>query len=123
MSLANYLEDALVNHVCLGGGAYTRPSSLNVKLHTADPGETGASNAAATTLRKAITFGAASGGVATQVGTISWTSVANAETVSHFSIWDDISAGNCLGYGQLTASKSLQVGDNLDLTGLTFGLD
>lgn len=121
MSLSNYLENKLVDHVC-GGSAFTQPSGVYAKLHTGDPGEDGTANAATETTRKALSFGAASGGVATQSGTASWTNVAATETVTHISLWDASSAGNCLGSGALTASKSLQAGDNFDLTSVTFTL-
>jgi hypothetical protein len=31
--------------------------------------------------------------------------------VTHISLWDNLTAGNCLGAGALTASKTLAIGD------------
>jgi hypothetical protein len=126
MSLSNYLEDALLNHIRPGGATLTQPSNLYVKLHTADPGEAGTTAASAETTRKVVSFGASSSGTMTSTGTISWTSWpggANGEVISHFSVWDNISAGNCYGSGALAASKTMNTGDQLDLTSITWSLD
>lgn len=40
MSKSNYLELALLDHVC-GGGSYTRPTDVWFALYSAMPGETG----------------------------------------------------------------------------------
>lgn len=122
MSLADYLEDKLVDHVC-GGAAFTQPAARYVKLHIGNPGEACTSNAAAETTRKAATFGASSAGTATTTSTLSWTSYPAAETVTHFSMWDASTAGNALGYGSLDASHAMQIGDTLNITSLTFTLD
>ena len=125
MTLSNYLENAIGNAL-RGGGAgtsYTAPAAIYAKLHTGDPGEAGTSNAATETTRQEAQFGAASGGVISLSNTPTWTNVAATETISHISIWDNSTAGNCLGSGALTASKALTAGDNFQLTALTVTLD
>lgn len=106
----------------LAGTAFTAPSSANVKLHTGDPGSAGTSNASAETTRKALTWSAASAGSKAIAATLpSWaTWSAGSETISHISVWDNISAGNFLFSVALTASKSVTNGDTLNLTSLTF---
>jgi hypothetical protein len=106
----------------LGATAFTAPSSANVKLHTGDPGSAGTSNASAETTRKALTWSAASAGSKAIAATLpSWaTWSAGSETISHISVWDNISAGNFLFSVALTASKSVTNGDTLNLTSLTF---
>lgn len=121
MSLSDYLENKLLDH--LRGVSYTAPSGLYVKLHTGDPGEAGTGNAAGETTRQQATFAAASGGAMTTSGTVTWTNVAAAETISHISIWDASTAGNCLGSGALSASKTVAIGDTLQLTAITWSLD
>jgi hypothetical protein len=123
MSLSNYLEDELLDH--LRGSAYTAPSGLYVKLHTGDPGEAGTNNAAGETDRIAVTFGAASSGSMSGTGSpvAEWTNVSTTETITHFSIWDNSTAGNCLGSGALSGSVSVTAGDTLQLTALTWALD
>jgi hypothetical protein len=116
--LSNYLEDAIANAL-RGGGAgssFTAPAAVYAKLHLGDPGEDGTSNAAAETTRKAVTFGASSGGVISLSNTPSWTSYPAAESVTHISIWDDVSAGNCLGSGATAATHTMQIGDTLNLS-------
>ena len=116
MSLSNYAENELTDHL-LGTGAWTTPTNIYVKLHTGDPGEDCTTNAATETTRVAVTYAAASGGVATQNGTDpAWTSVSTTETYTHISIWDASTAGNPLAYGALGASVAVTAGDNFTLT-------
>lgn len=90
--------------------------SVQAKLHTGDPGAAGTSNASAETTQKAITFGAASGGSATQTGTQTWTPwAAGSETITHVSYWI---GGVFKGSFQLTTPKPMTNGDTLVLSGL-----
>lgn len=125
MSISDYLENAWLNAI-RGGGAgtsYTAPALVYAKLHIGDPGEAGTANAAGNTTRQAVAFAAASGGVIALSSGGAWTNVSTAETYSHVSLWDDVSAGNCLGSGAMAASKTVAVGDNFTLTALTYTLD
>lgn len=124
MSLSNYLEDALLNHL-RGGTAYTQPSTLYVKLHTADGGEAGTTAAATNSTRKLVAFGASSSGSMAATGTpvAEWLAVSTTETYSHFSMWDHVSAGNCLGGGALSATAAMVAGDTFQITALTWALD
>lgn len=126
MSLSNYLEDALLNHI-RDGATFTPPADLYVKLHTGDPGEAGTSNASAETTREIVTFGAASGGSMVSNGTqpewTSWPAPADNETITHFSIWDNVSAGNCLGAGAWASGKTMDTGDTFAPTSITWTLD
>ena len=122
MSASNYLENAFANALRGGGNgtSYTAPSAVYAKLHTGDPGEDGTSNAAGNTSRQAVEFGAASGGVISLTNSPSWTSVSTTETYSHISLWDNSTAGNCLGAGALSSSVSVTAGDTFNLTALTY---
>jgi len=111
MSFSNYLENEILDHV-FRGVAYSPPSSIYVKLHTGNPGENGTSNAAGETTRKQATFGTASGGTISNNADIEWTNVSNTETITHISLWDHATSGNCLGYGALTTPRALTAGDN-----------
>lgn len=113
MSLSNYLENALLNHV-RGGTAFTQPSGLYVKLHVGDPGEDCTANPATETTRQQATFGAASGGVISNTGAISWTNVAGTEDYTHASLWDAATAGNPLVSGTVTAN-AVTAGDTFTL--------
>ena len=122
MSASNYLENAFANALRGGGNgtSYTAPAAVYAKLHTGDPGEDGTSNAAGNTSRQAVEFGAASGGVISLTNSPSWTSVSTTETYSHISLWDNSTAGNCLGAGALSSSVSVTAGDTFNLTALTY---
>jgi hypothetical protein len=110
MSISNYLELELLDHV-FGVGSYTAPAGVYVKLHLGDPGETGTGNPAAETDRVQATFGtpAASGSISNTVA-IQWTGLAATETLTHLSLWDASTAGNCLWTGALTGSVNVSSG-------------
>lgn len=122
MSMSDYLENAVANALRGGGNgtSYTAPAAVYAKLHTGDPGEAGTSNAAGNTSRQAVEFGAASGGVISLSNAPSWTNVSTTETYSHVSLWDNSTAGNCLGSGALSSSVSVTAGDTFNLTALTY---
>lgn len=117
LSAAN-TANKLLETIGRSGTTFTA-GSLYVKLHTADPGATGATAASAVTTRYAATFSAASAGsmaLTSMGGTWSMTAT---ETISHISLWDASTAGNFLWSVALTASKSVVSGDTLSLTSLT----
>lgn len=120
MSYSDYLEDKINDAVCNNVALQVAQSYL--KLHTGDPGEAGTANAAGETTRHAASFGASASGTATSDADVTWTNVSTAETYTHVSMWDASSAGNCLGSGALTASKTVAVGDtfNIPSGSLTF---
>lgn len=122
MSISNYAELKILEHTT-GKTAWTIPSNVYVKLHTGDAGEAGTTNAAGETTRKVAAWAtAASGSIATSA-TIEWTNVAATETYSHWSLWDDLSAGNCLWTGALSSSAAVTAGDTFQITSLTLSLD
>lgn len=108
---SDYLEAALLNHV-FRNTALTSPSTVYIKLHTGAPGEAGTANAASNTTRKAVTFAAPSGGVIASSAAVEWLNVPTGETYSHVSYWDNLTAGNCLATGPMTASKTVDAGDD-----------
>jgi phage gp29-like protein len=75
-----------------------------VKLHVSDPGANGTSGAATETTRKVVSFGAASAGAITSDADISWTNIAGSQDATHFTAWDNISAGNFLFSGTITGN-------------------
>jgi hypothetical protein len=114
VSISNFLEDTLLNLV-FNGTAYGGQSTVYVKLHVGDPGEAGTANPASETTRAAATFGTASGGAISNDAPIQWTNLAASETITHISLWDASTGGNCLWAGPLTASKAVNAGDNLTI--------
>ena len=122
MSISNYAELKILEHTT-GKTAWTIPTNVYIKLHTADAGEAGTSSAASETTRKVAAWAtAASGSIATSA-TLEWTNVAATETYTHWSMWDDVSAGNCLWTGALSSSAAVTAGDTFQITSLTLSLD
>ena len=122
MSISNYAELKILEHTT-GKTAWTIPTNVYVKLHTADAGEAGTSSAATETTRKVAAWAtAASGSIATSA-TLEWTNVAATETYSHWSLWDASTAGNALWSGALASSAAVTAGDTFQITSLTLTLD
>lgn len=131
MSFGDWAENAAIDWL-FGGAAPTRPSARYVSLHTANPGETGASEQNGANdlgyARKAITFAAASGGSTVNNGTPpSWTSTdsGNWAASTHFGVWDAVTGGNFLGGGALTTARTIGPGDSATFANgsLTITLD
>lgn len=120
MSISNYAENAVLD-------AFRNVSfavaNTYIKLHLGDPGEDGTANPAAETTREAVSFSAASTGSMVSSATVEWTNVAATEVYTHWSMWDNATAGNCLWTGALGASASMTAGDTFQLTSLTLTLD
>ena len=122
MSISNYAELKILEHTT-GKTAWTIPSNVYVKLHTADAGEAGTTSAATETTRKVAAWATAASGAIATSATIEWTNVAATETYSHWSLWDAATAGNCLWTGALSSSASVTAGDTFQITSLTLSLD
>lgn len=99
------------------------PTTVYIKLHTGDAGEDGTANAATNTSRQSASWAAASSGSIATNATISWTNVSTTETYSHWSMWDNSTAGNCLWTGALSSSAAVTAGDTFQITALTLSLD
>ena len=120
MSISNYAELAFLD--TLSGTSFSVAGTY-VKLHTGDPGEAGTSNAATNTSRQSASWSAASAGSKAISSAITWTNVSTTETYSHWSLWDNSTAGNCLWSGALSSSASVTAGDTFQITALTLSLD
>jgi hypothetical protein len=122
MTIGNYLENEWLDS--LDGSAQTYSASATfLKLHLGDPGENGTGNPASNTSRQAVAFNAASAGSKVSSATVVWTNVSATETYSHWSMWDNSTAGNCLWYGQLSSNAAVTAGDTFEITALTLTLD
>jgi hypothetical protein len=115
VSLSDYAEKAILDHV-FGPTPLTAPAGRYVSLHSADPGENGASELAASNgyARQAATFAAASLGAGTtsNSGVVTFTNTGSAwTTATHFGVWDAVSGGNFLGGGDLPVDKTVGAGD------------
>jgi hypothetical protein len=128
--MTNYLENKLVDHL-FRAQTLTAPANLHVSLHTADPTETGAVGevsgngytrgaVASSLVNWAGTQGAGTtvassgtGGVTSNNGVIGFPTPSGAGwgVVTHFAVWDAATGGNCLLYGSLGTSKTVNSGD------------
>lgn len=133
MSLSNYLENEIVDHI-FRARSYSGPATIYVSLHTGDPGESGASSEVSTSgtnyARAALAASASNwkgtgnevtgvdsagtGGQTKNAVTITF-NVPSATwgTVTHFALWDAVSSGNCLGSGALTTAKVINTSDTV----------
>lgn len=114
MSLSNYLETKILDHV-FGGTAYTAPSTLYVALYTAAPGETGGGTELSGSgyARQTAAF-TTSGNTTSNSAAIEFpTATAAWGTITHVGVFDASTAGNLLVYTALTASKTIDSGDVL----------
>lgn len=122
MSFSNFLEDELLDHV-FGAASYSAPGTIHISLHTADPGETGASEVAssnnysrAAVTNNATNFPAASGGAKANGTLIQFATPSGSwGTVTHVGAWDASSAGNFLGGGALSVSQAIASGNDVEI--------
>jgi hypothetical protein len=83
-----------------------------LSLHTADPGQTGASEG--TDGRQAITFAASSNGTQASNDAQSWASAKGGQTYTDFGIWTAATGGNYLRGGPLNGSYTPTAGQPID---------
>jgi len=122
MSISNYAELKILEHTT-GKTSWTMPATVYVKLHLGDPGEAATSNAAVEDTRKSAAWATAASGAIATSATLEWTSVSTTETYSHWSMWDNLTAGNALWTGALSTSAAVTAGDTFQITTLTLSLD
>ena len=117
---SSYLEGKLLD-LTLGGVAFTAPATVYVALYTAAPTDagggtevSGGSYARPAVTNNATNWPAATGSPRSKANgaVITYpTPSANWGTVTHFGIFDALTAGNLLYWAPLTASKVINNGD------------
>lgn len=120
MSKSDYLENEILDHV-LGGGDYTRPATVYIALFTAAPNDagggtevTGGSYARAAVTNNATNWPAASSGAKSNGVAIDFpTPNAGWGLVTSFALFDAATDGNLLYYGDLGASKTIDIDDDV----------
>lgn len=118
-SKTDYLENALLDHV-LRNTAFTSPATVYVGLYTVAPTDVGAGTevTGGSYARQATTFGVAASGSTSNTGTVAFpTATAPWGTVVAMGIFDAVSAGNLLYYGNLAVSKIVGNGDTISFAG------
>jgi hypothetical protein len=119
--ISSYLANAWLN--ALGNATSFSVTTAYVKLHVGDPGSAGTSNAATETTRKSVSFAAASNGALASDADVSWTNIAGSQDATHFTAWDNETAGNFLFSGTITGN-AYTAGDTYTISsaGLTVSL-
>ncbi len=122
---SNYLETQLFNLI-FRGTAFTAPVKTWIALHTANPTETGSvAEVDTATWPSYLRQDAAKGGAQADAWTVPTDGTgknalqllyamydgASALTVTHFSVWDAVTAGNMLVYAPLASSRTINNGD------------
>ena len=119
--ISAYLANAWLD--ALGNATSFSVTTAYVKLHVGDPGANGTSNAATETTRKSVSFAAASNGALASDADVSWTNIAGSQDATHFTAWDNETAGNFLFSGIITGN-AYTAGDTYTISsaGLTVSL-
>jgi len=109
MSMSDYLETTLINHV-LRGTSFSSPSSRYIALYTSDPmdANTGTEVTGGSYARQTCTFAAPTNGVTSNAAIVSFP-VATADwgTVTHFGIVSALTGGNLWFSGTLSGPQAV----------------
>ena len=100
--LSTYLANSFLN--ALGNATAYSVTTPYIKLHVGDPGVNGTTSPAVETTRKSVSFAAANAGAIASDADITWTNIAGSEDATHFTAWDDLTAGNFLFSGTITGN-------------------
>jgi hypothetical protein len=111
-AFSNYLENKVLLHV-FGGTAYTAPTTLYLALYTVAPTDTGGGTEVSGTAyaRQTIAF-TVTDDTASNTSAVEFPTAGSSwGTVVAVGIFDNLTSGNLLAYGNLTASKTIASGD------------
>lgn len=119
-NMSNYLEVELRKHI-FRTGSFTKPAALYISLHTADPTDdasgTEVSGGSYARVQRDPsdanwTAVSATDGITDNAADITFpTPTASWGEVTHFGIWDAVTAGNMLIHGVLSSPKTINNGD------------
>ena len=130
MAMSDYLEDILLEMV-LNSVVYSEPAAVYISLHTGSPADANDGANEVSTGGGSLYARQASGvwtvsGVATKATNAAEVTfpVAGASwgTVSHIGIYDAATTGNLLFHGALTASKVVNVDDQVEFPIASLGV-
>jgi len=108
VALSTYLANKLLDHT-VRNTAYTSPTTVYLALFTAMPAADGTGGTEVTGgsyARQAVTFNAASGGVSSSSGALTFSSMPAAVVVGA-ALYDAASAGNMLHFGAWGSYSSI----------------
>lgn len=119
---SDYLENKILNYI-FNGGTFAAPGTVYIALFTSAPSDTGGGTevSGGSYARKAITCNTTNFPTTT-TGLIENDVVQNFAqasagwgTITHFGIFDALSAGNLLYWGAISPSKTVASGDTLSI--------
>ena len=111
-AFSNYLENKVLLHV-FGATAYTAPTTLYLALYTVVPDDTGGGTEVSGTsyARQTIAFTVVND-TASKTSAVEFPTAGSTwGTVVAVGIFDNLTSGNLLTYGNLTSSKTIASGD------------
>jgi hypothetical protein len=111
-AFSDYLENKVLLHV-LANTAYSSPTTVYLGLHTADPTDAGTgTEVSGNAYARQVAAFTVTNDTASNTSAIEFpTATGSWGTVSHVGIWDNLTGGNLLFHGQLSASKTIASGD------------
>lgn len=115
--LTEYVVNKIMDHA-FRGVAWTPPATCYLKPHVGDPTDAGTAFPSAVTARQLATLSASVGGLIALTADAHWTAT-TAESVSHVSVWDDVTAGHCVATIELEDAINVYAGDVLKLPALS----
>jgi hypothetical protein len=116
--LTDAAEDLVLDDIYNAGAGITLATDPFIALHTADPGDTGASNevAGGSYARQQAAFSTSASGTVSNSANIDFTNMPST-TVVAWSVWTLVSAGTCLQTGWFSTVSGLAVVRSADLAG------
>ena len=114
-SKSDYLENKVLDHA-LGTASFTMPADVYVGLYTVAPTDSGGGTEVSGNnyAREIATFTSATGGATANDADITFdTPSASWGTVVAFGIFDSLSGGNLLYWGDLSTNKTINSGDTV----------
>ena len=121
MSKGNTTENDVLEHLFKATAlSWAANANLYIALHTGDPGEAGSANeigAGVGYARQSAAFTSNGDGTVDNDALITFGPNTNTNwgSVTHVSVWTAASGGSCLYKGPLTAAKTVNIGDSLDI--------
>lgn len=112
-SKSDYLENKVLDHA-LGTASFSSPSDVYIGLYTVAPTDAGGGTEVSGNnyAREVCTFSAASGGAtANDIEVTFGTPSANWGVIVAFGVFDSLSGGNLLYWGDLGSNKTVESGD------------
>jgi len=111
-AFSDYLENKVLLHV-FGATAYTAPTTLYLALYTVAPTDTGGGTECSGTAyaRQTVAFTVTTD-TASNTAAVEYPTAGSAwGTIVAVGVFDALSSGNLLAYGNLTSSKTIASGD------------